>query len=66
MSDTFRKTYRELTESEKKTVDLVKDLAEQLKGIFDEANNPNIGREIALANTKLEECIMWAVKGLTK
>lgn len=66
MSDTFRKEYRPLTDSEKESMEKIKIKAEELETLFDEVNNPNIGREIALAKTKLEESIMWAVKGITK
>lgn len=66
MSDTYRKQYRPLTDSEKKSMENIKIKAEELETLFDEINNPNIGREIALAKTKLEETIMWAIKGLTK
>ena len=66
MSDTYRKAYRPLTDLEKESMEKIKVKAEELETLFDEINNPNIGREIALAKTKLEETIMWAIKGLTK
>lgn len=66
MSDTYRKEYRPLTDLEKTSMEKIKAKAEELETLFDEVNNPNIGREIALAKTKLEETIMWAIKGLTK
>lgn len=65
MTDTFRKEYKPLTEGQKEMMIKVKALAEELEALFNEANTPNIGREIALAKTKLEEAIMWAIKGIT-
>lgn len=65
MADTFRKEYTPLTDQQKAIMMKVKEQAEVLLNLFDEANTPNSGREIALAKTKLEESIMWAVKGIT-
>lgn len=64
--DTFRKEYTPLTDAQKEMVLKIKQKADELEALFDEVNTPNIGREIALAKTKLEESIMWAVKGVTK
>ncbi len=60
--NTFRKQYRELSETEKEFLDIIKDKAQELFNLFDERPN---NRELALAKTKLEESVMWAVKGLT-
>jgi len=74
MADIFRQKYRELNDTEKREMENIKTLAEELRsaiqhntkaGVPDPEGNSN-GREMALATTKLEECIMWAVKGLTK
>jgi len=62
MSDVFRSVQRELTDAEKATVSKLKDLAGELHELFS-ASAP--GREIAVAKTKLEEAVMWAVKGIT-
>ena len=56
----FRPQYRTLTPAEEQRVRDIKDLAEQLHALILTTN-----RESALARTKLEECVMWAVKGVT-
>lgn len=58
----FRQEYRELTEEEKQRVLDIKTKAEELYELFDASTSP---REMALAKTKLEESVMWAVKGVT-
>lgn len=74
MQDVFRQKYRELNDVEKRELENIKTIAEDLYkaiehntkvGVPDPEGNSN-GREMALAKTKLEESIMWAVKGLTK
>ena len=59
----FRQDYRELTEAEKGAIVQIKDTTEDLWQLFGTAGS---SREIAIAKTKLEEAVMWAVKGLTK
>lgn len=68
MSDTFRKQYRELNEAEKAQLESLKIKAEDIESTFNAVveNRQDVGREIALARTKLEESIMWAVKAITK
>ena len=66
MSDTFRKQYRELNEGEKTLMEHIKVTAEELEKSFNLITTPESGREISLSKTKLEESIMWAIKGLTK
>lgn len=44
----------------------IKEKAEELETLYTEASDPDIGREIALAKTNLEQSVMWAVKGVTK
>ena len=66
MSDTFHRKYRELNEGEKTLMENIKVNAEELEKSFALITTPESGREKTLANTKLEESIMWAVKGLTK
>lgn len=58
----FRKEYRELTEDEKAHVENVKTAAEVL---YDHIEAMKDGREKSIAKTKLEESVMWAVKGIT-
>ena len=59
----FRPTYRALTEDEKVMHDTIKLLAEQIEKTFYDAV-PDC-RERSIAITKLEESIMWVIKGLT-
>jgi hypothetical protein len=58
----FRPTYRTLSFEEKQYVDAVKNSAEALYTLLESIPDP---RAKALARTKLEECVMWAVKGIT-
>ena len=66
MSETFRREYRPLTDAEKKALEDLKVKAEELEELFNLYNTPDMAREMALAKTKLEESIMWAVKAITK
>ena len=59
----FRPVYRKLTEAESRHAEFIKKQAEELARAFEDMPQ---GRETALAFTKLEEAVMWAVKGLTK
>jgi hypothetical protein len=63
VNNTMRHQYRVLTDEEKLTMSMLKDMgAEFLIAI--EERVPH-GREASLAKTKIEEAVMWAVKGLT-
>lgn len=82
MPDVFHNQYRELSEAEKELMANLKDKALELYDLYDQVGRLEVdaesdnesktgstskcGREIALAKTKLEESVMWAVKGLTK
>lgn len=59
---------RILSDVEKATMQKVKDDGLALCELLDKLTvaYPGAGREFALAKTKLEEAVMWAVKGLTK
>lgn len=75
MTNVFRKQYRKLTDQEIATLDKLKDKAQEVYDIISEATRtqeqktsemPSVNaREMALAKTKLEESVMWAVKGIT-
>jgi len=66
MSDTFRSTYRQLTPYEAEHVAEIKLRAELLHQLLVTTDNKSPGmREMALARTKLEECVMWATKAIT-
>jgi hypothetical protein len=68
----FRPRYRALEEDEKRLHDAIKAQAEMVEALYGEVVNirakhgrqPQM-RELALAMTKLEESVMWAVKALT-
>ena len=76
MSDVFHAKYRELSDEEKSLMENIKVKAAELYDLMDSvirsedtdtSEGPAVnGREVALAKTKLEESVMWAVKGLTK
>jgi hypothetical protein len=56
----FRPTYRDLKPNELAQLDTIKRKAFELLQTF------TVGtRESAIATTKLEEAVMWAVKGVT-
>jgi hypothetical protein len=63
----IRNKYRELSLDERNTVDNVKDLGQQLWDLIDSIpqNRDGTGRSVALAKTKLEEAVMWAVHAVT-
>ena len=63
VNNDVRHTYRVLTEKEKLAMVRIKDFGQAFLGIID-ASCP-AGREASLARTKIEEAVMWAVKGLT-
>lgn len=58
----FRPRYRPLSPDELAIHDAIKTKAEELCELY---NKVPIGRAQALAVTKLEESVMWAIKGLT-
>jgi len=62
-NNTMRHQYRVLTEGEKAAVMAFKDLGLHFLTTLDKQGKP--GRETALARTKIEEAVMWAVKGIT-
>lgn len=62
MSDVFHKTYNPVSEEDGKLIAAIKDKAEELYALYETAP---IGRENSLSRTKLEESVMWAVKGIT-
>ena len=62
-NNTMRHQYRVLTEPEKKAMGAVKDAGSAFLETLECFCQP--GRETSLAKTKVEEAVMWAVKGLT-
>jgi hypothetical protein len=63
VNNTMRHQYRVLSEAEKETMLWIKDQGLTMMEYID-LHVPK-GREASLAKTKMEECVMWAVKGLT-
>jgi hypothetical protein len=67
--DVFHPVFRELTANQKDAIAAIKETAAKLYAMYDRAlseDAANAPREIALSKTKLEESVMWAVKGITK
>jgi hypothetical protein len=71
VNNAVRHQYRVLTEEEKAQVSKLKDMGqafieacEEIRGQPAAANSNR--REFALAITKTEEAVMWAVRGVTK
>lgn len=60
--DTFRTTYRELSDEEKSRMGAVKDKAEELLQLM---NAEPDGRYKSMAVTALEQSVMWMVKQIT-
>ena len=58
----FRKRYRQLTEDEVHAHDILK---EQAVALYNTIWDLPLSREQEIALVKLEEAVMWAVKGLT-
>lgn len=58
----FRPVYKELTEDQKAQMERVKTKAYELYLEMQAGNDP---RCMATSRTKLEEAVMWAVKGIT-
>ena len=63
VNNTMRHQYRVLTDAEKLTMVQIKDTGLLFLQLVDD--NLPAGREASLAKTKIEEAVMWAVKGLT-
>jgi hypothetical protein len=61
-NNAMRHQYRVLTEVEKDVMVRIKDIGLDFILLMNEVPN---GRERSLAITKIEEAVMWAVKGLT-
>lgn len=61
-NNTVRHQYRVLSEAEKQTMLFIKD---QGLNFIDTLDKMGSKREYSIAKTKIEEAVMWAVKGLT-
>ncbi len=63
MNNVARHSYRVLNEQDKEHMTRIKDKGVEFLQACQAAGK---GRELAIAETKIEEAIMWAVKGLTR
>ena len=63
VNNVMRHEYRVLTDSEKSTMQAIKDKGLELHDLIESIGQ---SRELSLAKTKTEEAVMWAVKHLTK
>ncbi len=58
-TDTFKKVYTVMPDAIKQQIFDMKSKAEELKVFFDKITN----REMSIAQTNLEQALMWATKG---
>jgi hypothetical protein len=63
INNVFRHEYRVLSTPEKLSVQTVKNRGLDLFNVI--IDHVPAGREQSLARTKLEEAVMWAVRGIT-
>lgn len=63
VNNVMRHEYRVLSDDEKKTMKTIKDMGLAFIAFLDVIEP---GRENSIAKTKIEEAVMWAVKGITK
>jgi hypothetical protein len=63
VNNAMRHQYRVLSDEEKKAMVAVKDGGVAMLRTLDMYCQP--GRELSLAKTRVEEAVMWAVKGIT-
>jgi hypothetical protein len=63
VNNTMRHEYRVLSDAEKAAMDRIKDWGANGMNVLMDC--VPVGRERSIAITKLEEAVMWAVKGLT-
>lgn len=61
-NNTMRHQYRILSEAEKAQMIQIKDLGLMFDALI---NTLGSKREYSIARTKIEEAVMWAVKGIT-
>lgn len=60
MSDTFRKVYKTLNEVNSALIVEMKETAEKLESLFSLVKS----REMSLAQTNLEQAMMWGTKAI--
>lgn len=62
VNNAVRHTYRVLSDEEKASMVAIKDKGAEFLELVDRLG---VGRETAIAKTKIEEAVMWAVKHIT-
>lgn len=60
--DVMNKENKSLSDEQIKNIELIKNIGNGFHEMLDLLTK---NREISLAKTKLEECVMWAVKGVS-
>lgn len=69
MSDVMRKEQKELTDKQKQLMVKVKEIGEEFYNCIESMlEYPGIApgcQELSLAKVKIQEAVMWAVKGIT-
>ena len=65
VNNTMRHQYKVLNDVEKAQMLAVKDKGLEFLNLVNELQSANNKREYSLAKTKIEEAVMWAVKGIT-
>jgi uncharacterized protein (UPF0248 family) len=63
MRDVMNLKRQELSEDKKLSIETVKNLGNEFYAHLSDSSIPQ-NREISLAKTKIEEAVMWAVKGI--
>ena len=63
--DTMRRKYRELTSEEQGWADTIKTKGDEFYQFLNSIETTTGARHIAVARDKIEEAVMWAVKGVT-
>jgi len=63
VNNVMRHEYRVLTDAEKTVMQAIKDKGLEMHDLIESIGQ---SRELALAKTKTEEAVMWAVKHLTR
>ncbi len=62
VNNVMRHAYRVLSDEEKAAMQKIKDMGLEMHAFIE---GLGVSREIAIAKTKIEEAVMWAVKHLT-
>jgi hypothetical protein len=62
--DTFRRKRRDIPFDHEVLIERLKDMAFYMEALFDSVDDLENNKELNIARIKLEECVMWGVKGL--